>query len=141
MFDRLKIDDPVGALSVHLLNGVWGTLAVGLFADSSVAPVTGPPDGLFAGGGLTPFLTQLVGVLAAGGYTFVVALAAWAILKAVMGIRVSPEEEFEGLDVGEHGMTAYPDFVIHGPTVGEPGFPTGGGVRQQASYATKPVHA
>jgi Amt family ammonium transporter len=111
MFDRLKLDDPVGALSVHLLNGIWGTLAVGLFADSSVAPVTGPADGLFAGGGFGPFLTQLTGVAAAGGYAFIVSLIAFGTIRAMMGLRVSPEEELEGLDIGEHGMTAYPDFV------------------------------
>jgi Amt family ammonium transporter len=112
-FDRVKIDDPVGALSVHLANGVWGTLAVGLFADSAVAPVTGPPDGLFAGGGIGPFVTQLIGVLAAGGYTFVISLVAFGVIRGLMGLRVTPEEEVEGLDIGEHGMTAYPDFVTH----------------------------
>jgi Amt family ammonium transporter len=112
-FDRLKLDDPVGALSVHLLNGVWGTIAVGLFADTSVAPVAGPADGLFAGGGMGPLVTQLIGVAAAGGYAFVISLVAFMIVRAVMGLRVTAEEEFEGLDIGEHGMTAYPDFVTH----------------------------
>jgi Amt family ammonium transporter len=112
-FDKLKIDDPVGALSVHLLNGVFGTLAVGLFADSSAAPVAGPPNGLFAGGGFGPFVTQLTGVLAAGGYAFVVSLLAFGLIRVTMGLRVTPEEEIDGLDVGEHGMTAYPDFVLH----------------------------
>jgi Amt family ammonium transporter len=139
-FDRVGIDDPVGALSVHLLNGVFGTLAVGLWADPSVAPVAGPPAGLFAGGGLTPFLTQLLGVVAAGGYTFVIALGAWGILKATMGLRVTAEEELEGLDIGEHGMTAYPDFVTHSPFIGGPPPPVGG-PRPQPSYATKAVTA
>jgi Amt family ammonium transporter len=109
-FDRVKVDDPVGALSVHLVNGVWGTLAIGLFADSAAAPVTGPANGLFFGGGFGQLWAQLVGVIAAGIYTFGVGLIAWAIIKAVMGIRVSPEEEMEGLDLGEHGNLAYPDF-------------------------------
>lgn len=109
-FDRVKIDDPVGALSVHLVNGVWGTLAIGLFADAAVAPVSGPANGLFFGGGFTQLWAQLVGVIAAGAYTFGVGLIAWAIIKAVMGIRVSEEEELEGLDLGEHGNLAYPDF-------------------------------
>jgi Amt family ammonium transporter len=141
-FDKLKLDDPVGALSVHLLNGVFGTLAVGLFADSSVAPVTGPPDGLFAGGGFGPFITQLIGVLAAGAYTLVISLLAFGIIKAVMGLRVEPEEEMEGLDVGEHGMTAYPDFVIASEAMGQgsfPGTPSGGA--RAASYATHPARA
>lgn len=109
-FDRVKIDDPVGALSVHLANGVWGTLAVGLFADSAAAPVAGPANGLFFGGGFAQLWAQLVGVVTVGVYTFAIALLAWAIIKGVMGIRVSPEEEWEGLDAGEHGNVAYPDF-------------------------------
>ncbi|MCS6926210.1 MAG: ammonium transporter [Candidatus Binatia bacterium] len=111
-FDRIKVDDPVGALSVHLVNGVWGTLAVGLFADAAAAPVTGPANGLFFGGGVTQLWNQLVGVVAVGAYTFGVGLLAWAIIKAVMGIRVSEEEEIEGLDLGEHGNLAYPDFQV-----------------------------
>lgn len=124
-FDRIQIDDPVGALSVHLVNGVWGTLAIGLFADSSIAPVSGPQNGLFFGGGFTQLWIQLVGVIAAGIYTLGVGLIAWAIIKAVMGIRVSPEEEWEGLDLGEHGNIAYPDFQpvsitgLHGVGPGE----------------------
>jgi Amt family ammonium transporter len=111
-FDRLRLDDPVGALSVHLVNGIWGTLAVGLFADSSVAPVAGPANGLFFGGGLAQLGQQLVGVLAAGAYTLVVSLIAWGVIRAVMGLRVTPEEETEGLDLGEHGNAAYPDFQV-----------------------------
>ena len=108
-FDKIKIDDPVGALSVHLVNGIWGTLAVGLFAqDKIVATATG--NGLFFGGGWTLFGAQLMGVLAVGGFTFIGALIAWGIIKATLKIRVSAEEEQEGLDWGEHGNTAYPDF-------------------------------
>jgi Amt family ammonium transporter len=109
-FDRVKIDDPVGALSVHLVNGVFGTLAVGLWADSASAPVAGPANGLFFGGGVTQLWAQLVGVLTVGAYTLAVSLAAWGILKVTMGIRVSEEEEMDGLDLGEHGNQAYPDF-------------------------------
>jgi Amt family ammonium transporter len=141
-FDKLKIDDPVGALSVHLLNGVFGTLAVGLFADSSAAPVAGPPDGVFAGGGFGPFLTQLTGVVAAGGYTFVVSLMAFGLIRATMGLRVTPEEEIDGLDVGEHGMTAYPDFVLHSEA-GHTMAMDGGGPMPKTGYATarEPVPA
>ena len=109
-FDKVKLDDPVGALSVHLANGVFGTLAVGLWADSSAAPIAGPANGLFYGGGFTQLWAQLVGVLTVGGYTLAVSLIAWVVLKATMGIRVSAEEEMEGLDMGEHGNLAYPDF-------------------------------
>lgn len=108
-FDKLKIDDPVGALSVHLANGIWGTLSVGLFAQNSlVATATG--DGLFFGGGLTLFMAQLKGVLAVGAFTFVASCLAWGLIKITLGLRVSKEEEQEGLDVGEHGNNAYPDF-------------------------------
>jgi Amt family ammonium transporter len=101
-FDRVKVDDPVGALSVHLVNGVFGTLAVGLFATDG---------GLFTGGGIGKTITQLVGIGAIGGLTFVLSLAAWVALKATIGIRVSAAEELEGLDTGEHGMEAYAGFV------------------------------
>lgn len=109
MFDRLKIDDPVGALSVHLVNGIFGTLAVGLFArDGITGTATG--NGLFYGGGLKLLGAQAVGVVAVGAFTFVAALVVWYLIRLVMGMRVSREEEIAGLDLGEHGMKAYPDF-------------------------------
>jgi Amt family ammonium transporter len=101
-FDKVKLDDPVGALSVHLVNGVFGTLAVGLFATDG---------GLFFGGGAGKLMTQLTGVVAVGAVTFVLSSVAWVLLKYSMGLRVSATEEAEGLDVGEHGMEAYPGFV------------------------------
>jgi Amt family ammonium transporter len=140
-FDRMQIDDPVGALSVHLLNGVFGTLCVGLFADSSAAPVAGPPDGLFAGGGFGPVITQLIGIAAAGGYTFVVSLIAFAIIKGAMGLRVSAEEEMEGLDIGEHGMTAYPDFVVASEGIGVSDVEGPKGGKRAPGFATQTVHA
>ncbi|MCL6502345.1 MAG: ammonium transporter [Pirellulales bacterium] len=115
MFDRLKIDDPVGATSVHLLNGVFGTLCVGLFGHpdkigrSANAAHTA---GLFYGGGVKQLLTQLAGVAATAAYVVVLSLAAWMVLKLTVGIRVSPEEEQEGLDIGEHGQEAYHGFVM-----------------------------
>jgi Amt family ammonium transporter len=138
-FDRAHVDDPVGALSVHLVNGVWGTLAVGLFADAAAAPVTGPQNGLFYGGGLTQLWLQLVGVLAVGAYTLGVGLVAWALIRAIMGLRVSADEELEGLDLGEHGNIAYPDFVLTSHAIGEA--PVGAGGARQPSYATRPVTA
>ncbi len=101
-FDKVKVDDPVGALSVHLVNGMFGTLAVGLFATEG---------GLFYGGGLTLTLTQLKGILAVGGFTAAASAIVWYALKVTVGIRVSPEEEREGLDAGEHGMEAYTGFT------------------------------
>ncbi len=108
-FDRIRVDDPVGAISAHLTCGIWGTLAVGLFAQDQFAPGT-TGDGLFFGGGGTLFFAQLVGVVAVGAFIFTASFAGWSLLKATIGIRVSPEEEFEGLDVGEHGIMAYPEF-------------------------------
>lgn len=109
-FDRLKIDDPVGALSVHLVNGVFGTLCVGLFAQDAMMPGT-TGNGLLFGGGAKLFLTQLKGAIAVGIFTFLAAFIIWAILKATMGIRVSLHEELTGLDIGEHGNLAYPEFI------------------------------
>ncbi len=110
MFDRLRIDDPVGALAVHGLGGIFGTLAVGLFAQDAIMPGT-TGDGLFFGGGTSLLVSQLTGVVAVGAFVFVVAMIAWLAIKATIGVRVSAEEELEGLDIGEHGNRAYPDFV------------------------------
>jgi Amt family ammonium transporter len=97
-FDKLKIDDPVGALSVHLVNGIWGTLAFGLFSTST---------GLFYGFGPAHLITQAIGIAAVGVFTVVTAGVTFMAIKAVMGLRVSAAEEVEGLDLGEHGMEAY----------------------------------
>lgn len=94
--DRLKIDDPVGAISVHLVCGIWGTLAVGIF-------------GALAGG--AQIVAQLKGIVAVGMFTFVFAFGLFFIIKKTLGLRVSADEEREGLDIGEHGNEAYPDFA------------------------------
>lgn len=109
MFDKLKLDDPVGALSVHLVNGVFGTLAIGLFAQDKITG-TATGNGLFFGGGLKLLTTQAIGVVAVGAFTFAAAFATWYVIKLIMGMKVSREEEIQGLDIGEHGMKAYPDF-------------------------------
>lgn len=94
-FDRIKVDDPVGAISVHLVCGIWGTLAVGLFSFA-------PEHKLWI---------QLVGVACYGAFVLVVSTALWMGLKvSPMGLRVSEEEESDGLDVAEHGLEAYPEF-------------------------------
>jgi Amt family ammonium transporter len=113
VFDNLKIDDPVGALSVHLVNGVWGTLAVGLFADpkNPIAPAEGAVSGLFYGGGIGQLIKQIIGIVAVGAFTVAFSVALWFILKQTLGIRVSKHEEMIGLDIGEHGMEAYSGFV------------------------------
>ncbi|MFO0871529.1 MAG: ammonium transporter [Pirellulales bacterium] len=115
MFDKLKIDDPVGATSVHLVNGVFGTICVGLFADPAIVKMRIPTadwGGLFYGKGATQLINQLVGVGATAGYVVVVSAICWIVIKVVLGLRVKEEEEVEGLDVGEHGNEAYHGFVM-----------------------------
>jgi Amt family ammonium transporter len=91
-FEKIKIDDPVGAISVHGVCGVWGTLAVGIFGGKS-------------------FINQLVGTVSICAFAFITSLIIALAVKAIFGLRVSKEEEIEGLDIGEHGNEAYPDFT------------------------------
>ncbi|WP_108866813.1 ammonium transporter [Aquimarina aquimarini] len=98
LIDRLKLDDPVGAISVHLICGIWGTLAVGVFGSKA---------------GFDQFMIQTAGVLIIGGFCLFFAFAIISILKKTIGIRVSEKEEIDGLDTHEHGMDAYPDFRIN----------------------------
>lgn len=91
MLDKFKIDDVVGAIPVHLFAGIWGTIAVIFYGEANL-------------------ITQLTGILAYGVFTFVGALILWTILKATVGIRVSEEDEINGLDMAELGMEAYPEF-------------------------------
>lgn len=109
-FDRIHVDDPVGATSVHLGCGVFGTICVGLFAQEGVTTLSAV-NGLFYGGGWGLLGIQLVGILSVGAFVFVSTYIFWWILKKTVGIRVSGEEEIAGLDIGEHGNFAYPDFV------------------------------
>lgn len=112
--DRARIDDPVGALSVHLVNGIWGTLCVGLFGLTTIdGSKTGlGNNGLFAGGGFSQLWPQIAGILVVGVYVLAVGAVVWCVLKATMGLRVTREEEVEGLDITEHGNEAYPGFVV-----------------------------
>ena len=98
LIDKLKLDDPVGAIAVHLICGIWGTLAVGLF-------------GALASG--DQFMNQLIGVGSIGAFCIIASFIILFILKATIGLRVSEKEEIEGLDGHEHGMDAYPDFRIN----------------------------
>jgi Amt family ammonium transporter len=92
--DKLKIDDPVGAISVHGVVGIWGLMAVPIYnADASLG-------------------TQAIGMLVIFGWSFVASLITWGVIKVIMGIRVSEEEEYEGVDIGECGVEAYPEFTI-----------------------------
>jgi Amt family ammonium transporter len=111
-FDSIKIDDPVGATSVHLVCGVWGTLAVGLFANPNNFTQGGEGiAGLFYGGGVSQLGIQILGILSVGLFTVVLSSIFWLVLKSVLGLRVSAEEELKGLDIGEHGMEAYSGFL------------------------------
>jgi Amt family ammonium transporter len=118
LFDRAKIDDPVGATSVHLVCGVFGTICVGLFAKEGVTTLS-TVNGLFYGGGASLLGVQILGVIAVGIFVFLVSGAVWLFIKKTMGMRVSATEELEGLDIGEHGNTAYPDFAVAASAVGE----------------------
>ena len=109
-FDRIKVDDPVGATSVHLGCGVFGTICVGLFAKEGVTTLS-TQNGLFYGGGFKLLGIQLLGIIAVGVFVFAASLLVWFIIKKTIGIRVSREEEIAGLDIGEHGNIAYPDFA------------------------------
>ena len=93
LFDNLKIDDPVGAISVHLVGGVWGTLAVGIFVEGA------------------DIFTQAIGIISIGLFTVILSTIFWLALKATIGIRVHPEQEYNGLDISEHAMEAYHGFV------------------------------
>lgn len=102
-FDKLKIDDPVGATSVHLVCGIWGTLAVGLFKGEG---------GLLTGGGPAQLISQIIGIVVIGVFTVITTGITWYVIKAVTGgIRVHQEEEIRGLDISEHGMEAYSGFM------------------------------
>ena len=112
---KLHIDDPVGAVAVHMMNGIWGTIAVGLFAtDKSPAMKTaGIHNGLFYGGGFTQLGLQLLGVICVAGWTVVTITIAFTIIKKTIGLRVSEEEEIVGLDIKEHGLaSAYAGFSL-----------------------------
>jgi len=121
-FDRIaKIDDPVGAVSVHMANGIWGTIAVGLFSDGS----NGVGAGLFYGGGFRQLGIQLLGFASVGLYVLVVMFIVFTIIDKTIGLRVPAQVEIDGLDIHEHGLTsAYSGFAIsdvtaHGMSVNE----------------------
>ena len=116
-FDKIaKIDDPVGAVSVHFANGVWGTIAVGLFSNGG----DGVGKGLFYGGGFAQLGTQLLGLITVDVYVVVVMFIIFKIIDKTIGLRVPAEVEIDGLDIHEHGLTsAYSGFSISDPTYAE----------------------
>ncbi len=114
-FDRIGIDDPVGAISVHGVCGAFGTLSVGLFA---TADTDFWKQGLFYGGGASQLVSQLIGVVAVAAFVAVTATALFLAIKAVMGLRVPEEEELAGLDIAEHGSAGYGPDVTSGGSLG-----------------------
>ena len=107
----LRIDDPVGAVAVHMMNGIWGTIAVGLFA-TKTAPDS-EINGLFYGGGFEQLKIQLIGFASVAAWAAVTMFIVFSVIKAIFGLRVSEEEELEGLDSTEHGLaSAYSGFSI-----------------------------
>jgi len=111
VFEFLNIDDPVGAISVHLTNGIWGTLAVGLFANPEIYTDETIMPGLFFSGDLAQLGVQILGVISVGGITVIFGFIFWQLLNRILGLRVSEQEEILGLDIGEHGMEAYTGFM------------------------------
>ena len=109
---KLRVDDPVGAVAVHCLNGIWGTIAVGLFA-TKAAPGNDGVVGLFYGGGFSQLKIQLLGCAAVAAWTAVTMAIAFCVIRALVGLRVQDEEEIAGLDIREHGLaSAYAGFSI-----------------------------
>ena len=117
-FERvLKIDDPVGAVSVHGICGAWGTLSVGLFGQRAIdiqywGDDTAIKDGLFFGGGFGQFGVQLIGVATVFAFVFIGMFIVFYLIRAIIGLRASDAEQLEGMDLGEHGNTAYGGFVL-----------------------------
>jgi len=110
--DRLGIDDPVGAISVHLVNGVWGTLACGLFGAEAVLRIGESNSGLFYGGGFHSLLIQLLGIVSYGAWASLLGFLTFAVIRKTIGLRVSKDEERKGLDMTEHGTDAYAGFQV-----------------------------
>jgi len=112
-WEGIGVDDPVGAVSVHAVNGFWGLISVGLFADGTYGlATTSEPlvKGLFYGGGTGQLIAQVIGALVAATWAFVLGFIVFKVMDKLFGIRVTPEEEIKGLDIPEHGTPAYPNF-------------------------------
>ncbi|MGE5577835.1 MAG: ammonium transporter [Syntrophothermus sp.] len=135
---KLKVDDPVGAISVHLINGAWGIIALGLFADGTYGEglngVAGAVTGLFYGGGYAQLAAQLVTVAVAALWGFGVSYLFFRAYRAVAGLRVKAEDELSGLDIPEMGVFAYPEFSLNADGYGATGREGGA----QHSYGVLP---
>jgi Amt family ammonium transporter len=116
LVERLGIDDPIGAVAVHGLAGVWGTLATGIFAVPALASTVGVGrGGLLYTGSPVQLGVQILGLVAVGAFTFAASFGSLWTMKRLWGIRVEPHVETAGLDVAEHGMWGYPEFYIPVP--------------------------
>ena len=115
-WDKVHVDDPVGAVSVHLVNGIWGTIACGLFAAEKVLGIGEANTGLFYGGGFHTTFVQLIGIVAVGAWAFLAGLAIFFALKKAGILRVNAKTELKGLDVTEHGQDAYAGFQFFSNT-------------------------
>jgi Amt family ammonium transporter len=104
-FDKIRIDDPVGAVSVHGVCGAFGTIAVGLFSTVEAEGVV--KKGLFYGGGADQLISQIIGVVAIAAFVLITTSILFATIKATIGLRVDEQEEIEGLDIHEHGFAGY----------------------------------
>jgi Amt family ammonium transporter len=111
--DRIRVDDPVGAVPVHGMNGIWGTISIGLFADPALLE---SGSGLFYGGGLRQLGIQAMGALVCSLFVVASMAVVFLAIKKTVGLRVSREEELRGLDIGEHGMESYCGFQIFSST-------------------------
>ncbi len=109
LLDKLKIDDPVGAFPVHGFNGVWGTIAVGIFGQQSLGLAS---DGILFGGGFSQFGIQILGTLSTALFVVVAMYIVFKLIDKTVGLRVSREEELKGLDDVEHDMESYTGFQI-----------------------------
>jgi len=121
LLEYLRIDDPIGAVPVHMMNGIWGTLSLGLFASGEYSAIGSDrlsPDmssmltGLFYGGGYKVLIAQFVGSFIMTGATVIVAYVVMKAVDAIGLLRISTEGELDGMDLHEHGISAYPEYVI-----------------------------
>jgi Amt family ammonium transporter len=115
LLDKMRIDDPIGAIPVHGIAGIWGTLAIGLFATAGRIGDLGVSEGLLLGGSAEQLWVQFYGVVVTIAFTGLATLIVFLAIKYTVGLRVSEEEELAGLDISEHGMYGYPEQFIEVP--------------------------
>jgi Amt family ammonium transporter len=119
--DRIRVDDPIGAIAGHGMGGIWGTLSCGLFATKALADTNGVGQaGLFYGGGLHQLGVQALGIAVVMAFVFGASAATFYLCKRTIGLRVSDRQELEGLDLHEHGMWGYPEQFVPGYGAAQP---------------------